>query len=260
MPEAPSLISLTDLSTSQWMIGFLGAFLIGLGKGGISGVGNFTIALYALAFPARASVGLLLPVLMVADVFAIFLYRRTVAWRTLWLLLPWSLLGIFLGTLFLVQADDRAVQLVIGITILVMSSVYFVRRSLQQSGKDALPARSWPNRIFMAATGTGGGFASMVANAAGPVAALYLLAAGLKKYAFIGTMAWLFFIINIVKFPFQSGLGMINLSSLQVSAMFSVAAIAGVFVARWVVGFIPQRGFEAMVWFLIVLAGLRLLF
>jgi len=259
MTEASS-ISLEDLSASQWVIGFLGAFLIGLGKGGISGVGNFTIALYALSFPARASVGLLLPVLMIADIFAIILYRRTVAWRTLWLLLPWSVLGILLGAAFLVRADDSSVRLVIGITILVMSSVYFIRRILQRSGRDALPARSWPNRLFMAFTGSAGGFASMVANAAGPVAALYLLAAGLKKYAFIGTMAWLFFIINIIKFPFQSSLGMITLPSLQVSAVFAGAAIAGVFIARWIVGFIPQRGFEAMIWILIVVAGVRLVF
>ena len=100
----------------------------------------------------------------------------------------------------------------------------------------------------------------MLANAAGPVAQLYLLAMGLPKYAFIGTSAWLFLIVNVAKIPFMVDLGIITIDSMSVSWWMFVPAVLGAALAPLIVKFINQSLFERLVWFFIVLAGMRMLF
>ena len=105
-----------------------------------------------------------------------------------------------------------------------------------------------------------GGVATMLANAAGPVAQLYLLAMALPKYAFIGTSAWLFLIVNVSKVPLMIDLEIITLESMSVSWWMFIPAVIGAAIAPLVVRRINQKLFEALVWFFIVLAGLRMVF
>lgn len=114
--------------------------------------------------------------------------------------------------------------------------------------------------LFIAATGIIGGFATMVANAAGPVAALYFIASGLPKYAYIGTAAWFFFLVNLFKIPFMMQLGIIDTSSLGFSASFMLYALIGAAVAPFIVKKINQRLFDFLIWFFVILGGLKLVF
>lgn len=99
----------------------------------------------------------------------------------------------------------------------------------------------------------------MLANAAGPIAQLYLLVMGLPKYAFIGTSAWLFLIVNIFKVPLMIDLKIITLESMGVSAWMFIPAMIGAASAPLFVKFLNQKLFESLIWFFIVLAGLRML-
>jgi uncharacterized membrane protein YfcA len=105
-----------------------------------------------------------------------------------------------------------------------------------------------------------GGVATMLANAAGPIAQLYLLAMALPKYAFIGTSAWLFLIVNVIKVPFMIDLEIITFQSMSVSFWMFIPAILGAIIAPLIVKFIDQKLFERLIWFFIVLAGFRMLF
>ena len=104
-----------------------------------------------------------------------------------------------------------------------------------------------------------GGVATMLANAAGPIAQLYLLAMALPKYAFIGTSAWLFLIVNVIKIPFMIDLEIITLDSMSVSGWMFIPAMIGAATAPMIVKYINQTLFERMVWFFIVLAGIRMI-
>jgi uncharacterized membrane protein YfcA len=104
-----------------------------------------------------------------------------------------------------------------------------------------------------------GGVATMLANAAGPIAQLYLLAMALPKYAFIGTSAWLFLIVNVIKVPFMVDLGVITMDSMSVSWWMFIPAVTGACIAPFIVKYINQLLFEKLVWFFIVLAGLRMI-
>jgi uncharacterized protein len=107
--------------------------------------------------------------------------------------------------------------------------------------------------------GTWAGINTMVANAAGPVAALYLIALDLQKMQFVGTVAWLFLVINLAKVPLSAHLGLINLPSLWLNLMLTPAVVAGLFVGRLLVGLIPQRVFETLTLWFAVVASIRLI-
>ncbi|MFW6218009.1 MAG: sulfite exporter TauE/SafE family protein, partial [Verrucomicrobiota bacterium] len=179
----------------------LGALFVGLGKGGLPGVGNLTVVLMALALPAKVSVGVLLPILISADIVAVLVYRRHALWKYIGRLAPWTVAGVLIGYFVFSRVDDAQVRVLIGVVLLGMTAVHFLRKWLRRHATeaDALPHHP----VFIAATGMIGGFATMVANAAGPVAALYFIASGLPKYAYIGTSAWFFMLVNVFKVPFM---------------------------------------------------------
>lgn len=249
-----------SLSPLDWMLICTGALLVGLGKGGLVGVGNLTVILFAMVFPAKASVGLLLPVLIAADIVAITVYRRHAHWGYLWRLLPWMGLGILLGYFLFGILSDLVVKRFIGGIVLAMTLIQIARLLARRYGRADF-AEQLPHSLgFRSVLGVLGGFATMVANAAGPVGQLYFISVGLPKMAFIGTGAWCFFIVNVVKVPLQAHLGIINLDSLQISLTLAPVAMLGAWVAPRVVRYIPQQVFTFAVWFFIVLAGGKLMF
>lgn len=246
-------------SLELWQYGLiaLGALLVGLGKGGLPGVGNITVVLMALALPAKASVGILLPILISADVIAVMVYRRHAEWRYIWKLAPWMVAGIVIGYLVFSRVDDAQMRFLIGVILLSMTAVHFIRKWLRrkESGEDLLPQHP----VFIGSTGIIGGFSTMIANAAGPVASLYFIASGLPKYAYIGTSAWFFLLANIFKVPFMIDLGIIAPKSLLFSASFMFYAVLGAVIAPSIVKHINQKVFGFLIWFFVIVGGVKLL-
>jgi len=252
---------LGELSAAQWAIAVVGAVSIGLAKGGLPGLGNVAVALYALIFEARESVGIVLPVLVCADLVAIAVYRRHAQWRTVARLLPPTALGVVVGffVYYYELLGDTGVRRTIGAILLTLTALHFMRVWLQRRGAGGLVAAVPHTWWFVGGTGVLGGLATMLANAAGPVAAFYLMAVGLPKWAFIGTAAWFFFIINVFKVPFQVAAGTITGETLGLSLVLGAVAAAAAGLAPFIVRHINQRIFSALVWGVVVLAGLQLL-
>lgn len=243
----------------DWMLVSIGALLIGLAKGGLVGVGNLTIIIFAMVFDAKASVGLLLPVLISADLVAITVYRRHANWGYVFGLIPWMVVGILVGYALFGILSDLVVQRFIGGIVLSMTLIQAWRTLSREYGWGDFAERMPHSLWFRSTLGLLGGFATMVANAAGPVGQLYFISVGLPKMAFIGTGAWCFFIVNLIKVPLQAHLGIINVDSLQISLTLAPVAMLGAWIAPRVVHYIPQRIFTFVVWFFIVIAGLKLL-
>lgn len=104
------------------------ALLVGFSKTAVSGANTVSLAIFAAVLPARASTGILLPVLIAGDVLAVLTYRRHAHWPTLWRLFPAVGVGVVVGTLFLVWADDAVVRTSIGVILLFMAAVTVWRR------------------------------------------------------------------------------------------------------------------------------------
>ncbi len=245
-----------SLSLWQWLLLGLGAFFSGLSKTGITGLGVLPVVLFANALPARASTGALLPLLLCGDLFGVAFFRKHASWPHLWRLFPWVMVGIVAGYLALGRVGDLAIQRLIGAVLLGMVGLLFWRRRQPDQSNARMPHTAW----FAALTGILAGFTTMVANAAGPVMGLYLLAIGLPKLAFIGTGAWFFMLVNASKVPFSVKLGLITPHSLVMDALLAVPMIPGALLGPIIVRHINQQSFEIMVLALTVIAALKLLY
>jgi uncharacterized membrane protein YfcA len=245
-----------NLELWQYALIALSAFLVGLGKGGLPGVGNLTVVLAALVLPAKASVGILLPILISADIIAVLVYRRHTEWRYIRKLGPWVIIGIMIAYFVFSRVDDAQVRFLIGFILLSMTGLHFYRKWARRklSTSDTLPQHP----TIIASAGMITGFATMVANAAGPVAALYFMASGLPKYAYIGTAAWFFLLVNLFKVPFMINLEIINFASMRFSASFMLFSVLGAVIAPVIVRHINQKAFEFLIWFFVIVGGLKL--
>ncbi|MGD6749754.1 sulfite exporter TauE/SafE family protein [Streptomyces sp. BH105] len=234
------------------------AMVVGFSKTAVSGANTVSLAVFAAILPARASTGVLLPILICGDILAVLTYRRHAHWPTLWRLFPAVGAGVVLGTVFLGFAGDGAVRMSIGVILLVMAGVTLWRRK-QAAVAETESTQSRAARVKAGSYGVLGGFTTMVANAGGPVMSMYLLSAGFKKLGFLGTSAWFFLIVNSAKVPFSVGLGLIDGRSLLLDAALVVFVVPGAIIGKACVNRINQRLFEQLVIAATVLGGLQLL-
>ena len=252
---------MASLTGAEWALLALGAFLVGLSKTGVAGLGILTVVIFASILPPKASVGVVLPILISADVVAVAAFRRHADWGQLVRLFPWACAGVVLGYFALGRINDAQTEKLVGGIVLAMVVLHFARqrnlarRAAPDGDVPLPPATLW----FVAGMGLLAGFTTMVANAAGPVMILYLLAVRLPKMAFIGTSAWYFLCLNLFKVPFSVSLGLINPAALGFSLVLAPFAVGGALFGRAVVRHIPQKLFENVALVLSVLTGLRLL-
>ncbi|WP_218221557.1 sulfite exporter TauE/SafE family protein [Nesterenkonia sp. Act20] len=234
---------MVELDALNWVLLGLGALVVGLSKTALPGGGTLAVVLFAMALPARESTAALLVLLLVGDLFAVWMYRRTVDWAILRRLIWPVLVGVAVGTVFLGLASDGAVRRVIGAILLGLLLLTLLRRR----GRSAKPGR-------IAGYGYGwlGGFTTMVANAGGPVMSIYMLAMRLEVKTFLGTAAYFFFVVNLVKVPFQIGLGLLDLATLSIVGVLVPVVVIAAFIGRWVADRISQTLFERLV---LVLTG-----
>jgi hypothetical protein len=235
----------------QWLLAAVAALCIGISKSGFAGLGLVTVIVMAQLFPARESTGILLPLLICGDVCAVIAFHQHAEWRLIWRMLPPTIFGILAGFWWMGRFPEVRFAPVIGWIVLVMTLLQATRRL-----RPALFEHVPHSRGFAWGMGGSSGIATMLANAAGPIMALYFLAIGVPKYTFVGTGAWFFLLVNVFKVPFSAHLGLIHGSSLIFNALLIPAVIAGILLGRRLIAVIPQALFEA---FLLVFAGMAAL-
>ncbi|MEF3327654.1 sulfite exporter TauE/SafE family protein [Oceanobacillus oncorhynchi] len=245
-----------ELGFLDWMLIGLCALLIGFSKSGLPNLVILAVTLIMFVFPARDSVGFLLPILLAGDLFAVTYYRRNVVWKYLISLVPWVLIGIIMGFFVLQNIDDAQLKPVIGVIVLMMIALNFIRQKLGARFNEMLPN----SLLFIVFIGILGGFTTMVGNAAGAIMTIYLLVKGLPKKEFIGTGAWFFLTVNLIKFPFYVHLDMITFDTFTVNMMMVPIILAGAFAGAKILNFIPQRVFTLLILIFATLGGLNLIF
>ncbi len=236
-----------ELSIWQWGLLGLCAFMAGLSKTGLPGVGILVVVLAALVVPPKASVGLVLPLLIFADVFAAGYYRRKAHWNHIVRLIGFAFMGIVAAAATLEKINDRQLKPIIGMIILGLLAVSAWNRQRQSAALQYNHANAANRWMFAVIFGFLAGYTTMMANAAGPIMIVYLLAVGLPKLEFVGTTAWFFFIVNWLKVPFQSRLDMITAESLKLDLCLFPFVIAGAVGGILLFRHIPQKLFNAIV-------------
>ncbi len=225
----------------QYAIGASCAFMVGMAKTGMPGLGILAVPMMVLAVgEARQAAGWLLPILCCADLFAVYYWRKHAAAGRLFSLLPGVMAGVAAGAVTL-SLSDAYIRPLVGVIIFVMLCLYLWRRY-----------RVEPPAAHPLPYGVAAGFATTVANAAGPVMSLYLLSKRLPKEDFVATGAWFFFFINLVKLPIYVYQGMITRASLEFGVMVSPAVLVGAVAGRYLIMRIPAAIFE---WSVIILTA-----
>ncbi|HEY5811816.1 MAG TPA: sulfite exporter TauE/SafE family protein, partial [Terrimicrobiaceae bacterium] len=199
-----------DLALTEWILAVFAAIGIGMAKAGFSGFGMVAIIIMARVLPARESTGAILPMLILADCFAVYIYRQHAKGGLVLKMLPPALAGIVCGWLLMPHIPAHVFGPLIGWLTLALVVLVLVQKSFPRMMRVAAehPGIAWPFGWLAGST-------TMIANAAGPVMTIYLLACRLPKFEFVGTAAWFFFAINLLKVPFSAALGLINRGSLM---------------------------------------------
>jgi len=236
------------------LLAFLGVFLIGLSKAGFAtGLGMLSTPLVAQALPARVAIGVVLPLLCLADVLTLGVYWRRwdvrlVAWP-----LVGALLGIGLATAFVTTISELALRRSIGAIGLVLTTLLIIRN------------RYHPHAVYRPSpwqgvlVGVAAGASSTIAHAAGPILALYLLAQRLEKTSFVATTGLFFTVNNLLKVPPYVATGLVDVATLGLSLRYVAAIPLGIVVGWWANRHVPQRHFDAIVAGLMILTSLELL-
>lgn len=245
---------LFQLTNEQILLLTVAAAGIGVSKSGLAGVGMLHVIIFATVFGAKASTGVLLPMLVIGDCCAIWFFGKKVQWHQVRRLLPPALIGVALGTILMGRLDEAVFKPLVG-TIILLLTVLQVVRIWRPKLLEGIPHATW----FAWTLGILAGITTMLANAAGPIVALYFLAIALPKWELVGTSAWFFLALNVWKLPFSYGLGLIDTQSLAINFAFSPAILLGMFAGRWLVHRVPQRLFDSLLLVFTGLAALRLI-
>jgi uncharacterized membrane protein YfcA len=247
-----------DLTGGQWLLFAVAAVFVGVAKTGIPGVGVLAVPIAAMCLSAKTSIGVVLPMLIFADMFAIVYYRRHADWKHIFRLLPAMLIGIGVGFFMMRYITNEQLKPMIGAIVLVMLAIYFFRQ-MRNNGQPDDAEQKKPHKLLAPVLGLFAGFTTMLANAAGPVATIYFLMMSLPKKRFIGTAAWLFFIVNWVKVPLYLELELITKDSLKLDASLAGFIVIGIILGIFALKKIPQKAFNIIVQALAALAAIKLL-
>lgn len=247
-----------NFETWQWVVAALAAVLVGVSKGGISGLGFLPVVIFAQVLPStRQSTGFVLPLLIFGDVVAVLNYRRHTQWSHLGKLFPWTAAGVLVGYFAMGRIDDRQTAKLIGLIVVGLVILHLWRRRQEKlAGAGVELEHGW---WFAPMIGVLAGFTTLVANAAGPLMAIYLLAMHLPKMAFVGTGAVFFMLLNWFKVPFMVNLGLITADSVKFNLFLAPAVLVGTFTGRWLLTRINQKWFENLALGLSALGAMRLL-
>lgn len=243
-----------DLTPAQWLLSILAAFGIGVAKSGFAGVSLLHVLVFAVLFGARESTGVVLPMLIVGDICAVTAFHQHARWDFIRKMLPSACAGVVAGWALMQYLNDAAFKPLIGWIILGLAILQIAR--MQRPNWFAhIPHAPW----FAITMGVMAGVTTMLANAAGPVMALYFLAIALPKLEFVGTSAWFFLSINLFKVPFSAGLGLIHKQTLLFNAVLIPVIVIGLIAGRWMVTRIPQKLFDALLLIFVGVAALRMI-
>ncbi len=251
----PELFASIGYSTLEWTGIITAALLIGISRTAISGLAILVIPLLAGIFGGRASTGIILPMLVVADLYAIYHFKNAAHRPTIIKILPWAMLGLVLGVTLGGYIDDRHFKMTIGLIVLVciLINLYTSLRGAALQVPDTA--------VLHAFIGIAAGFASMVGNAAGPIFWIYLISRRLSKAEFMGTSAWFFFLMNAVKLPLQILVwNNITTRNIVPSILIIPVILVGAYAGTLMIKHINEKPFRYLVLGMAMLASLNLIF
>ena len=237
------------LTNIQWFVISISALSIGMSKTGVQGIMLMIVPLMAMAFGAKESTGVILPMLCMADIIAVAYYKRIADWKVVAKLLPTAILGFFLAIgvdNMIPNGQFRQLMgwtLMLALVVMIWSEIF---------GKENRWMKKW---WYAAIFGLLGGFTTMIGNAAGPVMSVYLLSMRKEKMEYIGINAWFFLVVNLLKVPLQAFVwDNITWDSLQLNLVMLPVIGIGSLIGIRVVKLLPEKIFRRFIQIVTILS------
>lgn len=247
-------MDIINLNASQWVWLIIAALLIGFSKTGINGALTPVIAVLASIFGGKESTGLILLMLIIGDIFAVFYYHQHAQWSKIRKVLPFVIIGLILGASVGIYISDQQFKNFIAISVLICLFILIYMDIKKESLR--IPNSVWVYTLAGVLTG----FTTMIGNAAGPIFSIYLLSMGFKKQEFMGTTAWAFFIINLLKVPFQVFFWHnITPNTLLMNGMLIPVIAIGAILGAILIKKINEKVFHNVILVMTAIAAIRLL-
>jgi uncharacterized membrane protein YfcA len=228
-------------------------FLYGFSKTAMPVAGVLAGPLLAAALGPTVATGFMVPLLILGDLFALARYRQHADWSLIRRIIPGVLLGFLLTGVLFVALSLSALSRVIGVLILVSVGLEVWRRRHPVEP----PERPHPAAALF--FGSLAGMTTMAANAGGTAMTLYLINMRVSMLAFMGTSAWFFFVLNVLKVPIVGSLGFITADSLLAGLWFAPLIAIGAFVGIWAFRRMDERLFTGIALTLSALASIWLI-
>ncbi len=230
------------LTYMQWVVIALSALCVGMSKTGVQGIMLMIVPLLAMAFGAKESTGIILPMLCMADIMAVVYYKRIADWKIVAKLLPTAILGFFLAIGVDSLVSHGQFRQLMGWTLMMALAVMMWSEIF---GKENRWMKKW---WYTAIFGLMGGFTTMIGNAAGPVMSVYLLSMRKEKMEYIGINAWFFLVVNLLKIPLQVFVwDNITWNSLQLNLLMLPIIGIGVLIGVGIVKRLPEKVFRRFI-------------
>lgn len=230
------------VTTIQWTVIALSALCIGMSKTGVQGIMLMIVPLMAMAFGAKESTGVILPMLCAADIMAVAYYKRIAQWRVVAKLLPTAIIGFFLAIAVDSVIPGNQFRQLMGWTLMLALAVMIWSEVFGKENK-------WMNRWWYSAIfGLLGGFTTMIGNAAGPVMSVYLLSMRKEKMEYIGINAWFFLVVNLLKVPLQAIVwDNITWHTFALNLLMLPVIGIGALIGVWIVKLLPEKAFRRFI-------------
>lgn len=232
----------------------LAVAILGLAKGGFSGLGVLATPLLALKLPPVTAAALLLPVLMVQDVVSVWSYRKTWdGWIIGWML-PGAAVGIASAAVLAAAIPEERLLVVLGAITLAFG---LYRLWIERGGRIVAASNSpgWVGTLFGVATG----FTSQIAHAGGPPFQMWVTPRRLPHEVFVGTSSLTFAAVNWMKVPSYLALGSFDRQVLEAASLLLPLAIVTTLAGVWLVRRLDAARFYTLIYLLMVALGLRLI-
>jgi uncharacterized membrane protein YfcA len=237
-------------SAANWTLIFFAAFIIGLSKAGLKGIDMLNVTIMAIVFGGKASTGIVLPLLCIADIAAVIYYNRHAQWKHFWKLIPWMAIGVLIGVFAGKDLNEIVFRKIMALIIIATVAIMIIMEFRKTTN---VPT----NKLFVAGTGLVAGFTTMLGNLAGAFSNIYFLAMRMPKNNFIGTAAWVFLVINLFKLPFQVLYWKnINRASLQTDLLLLPALAIGFWAGLKIVARIKDDNYRKVVIVLTLLGAI----
>lgn len=206
----------------------VGVCLLGVSKGGFFGLGVLALPLMSLFVPPLQAGAIILPTALAQDVVTVWHYRRNWSASNLKIMLPSMAVGIFLAWLMAASLSAAHIRLALG----VIATLFVLRHWLASRFERYAPR---PNTFTGMLFGMVGGVTTMLANAGGPVWQMHLLPQKLDKLTYVGTVAMLFAVSNVIKIGAFGTLGFLTASNLLVGLALVPIAVVANYIGIWLV-------------------------